>query len=100
MEHHRRAASCLAHIMADMTAPFHMMGMPGAEAKKILDPGGTGKVTGKTLIDEDIAGPGGFRIRDLDSTNGTYVRGERVSEAALCAGDEIMAGATRIGLGE
>lgn len=49
---------------------------------------------------EILAGPGGFRIRDLDSTNGTYVRGERVSEAALCAGDEIMAGATRIGLGE
>ncbi len=61
-------ASYLAHFMADMTAPFHMMGMPGAEAKKILDPGGTGKVTGKMLIGEDIAGPTGNGVEDWTKT--------------------------------
>lgn len=35
------------------------------------------------------------RLRDLQSTNGTFVNGERVAEAFLKHGDEILAGQTR-----
>jgi signal transduction histidine kinase len=37
-----------------------------------------------------------FILRDLDSTNGTFVNGRRVSEAMLRIGDEITAGLTQI----
>jgi DNA-binding NtrC family response regulator len=40
-------------------------------------------------------GPGGHRIRDLDSTNGTLVQGVKVSEAFLAQGCEIRIGNTR-----
>jgi len=36
--------------------------------------------------------PGACRVRDLNSTNGTWVNGRRVNEAALNDGDEITAG--------
>jgi len=40
-----------------------------------------------------MCGPGdGYRIEDLDSTNGTYVRGERVYSAQLYPGDHIQLG--------
>ncbi|MFN7993274.1 MAG: transglycosylase SLT domain-containing protein [Bryobacteraceae bacterium] len=35
---------------------------------------------------------GGFRIRDLDSTNGTYLNGERITEAGLQAPASIRLG--------
>jgi pSer/pThr/pTyr-binding forkhead associated (FHA) protein len=35
---------------------------------------------------------GSFRMRDLGSQNGTFVRGERVSEAALNSGDPVRVG--------
>ncbi len=35
---------------------------------------------------------GGFSIKDLNSNNGTYVNGERVSEARLQEGDRIQVG--------
>jgi len=35
---------------------------------------------------------GGFQMRDLGSQNGTFVRGERVSEAALKNGDPVRVG--------
>jgi pSer/pThr/pTyr-binding forkhead associated (FHA) protein len=34
----------------------------------------------------------GLRVKDLGSSNGTYVNGQRVSEAALKAGDRLMVG--------
>jgi pSer/pThr/pTyr-binding forkhead associated (FHA) protein len=34
------------------------------------------------------------RIRDLDSSNGTFVNGKRITEAELKSGDEIVAGKT------
>ena len=37
-------------------------------------------------------GAGGFRLRDLDSTNGTYVRGVRIVEAFLAPGATIGVG--------
>jgi pSer/pThr/pTyr-binding forkhead associated (FHA) protein len=41
--------------------------------------------------------PAGWSVRDLGSTNGTFVNGERiVSDRALRAGDEIKVGDTRL----
>jgi Protein of unknown function (DUF3662)/FHA domain len=36
------------------------------------------------------------RVRDLGSTNGTFVNGERVADRALCDGDELTFGNTRM----
>ena len=35
---------------------------------------------------------GGLELRDLDSTNGTFVNGERVETARLAPGDRIQVG--------
>jgi pSer/pThr/pTyr-binding forkhead associated (FHA) protein len=35
---------------------------------------------------------GGLEVRDLDSTNGTFVNGERVQAAQLASGDRIRIG--------
>lgn len=48
---------------------------------------------------EIYAGREGFRLRDLGSTNGTFLWGERISDSVLYAGDEFMVGSTRIVLG-
>ena len=39
---------------------------------------------------------GVFRIKDLNSSNGTFVNGRRVAELSLRDGDEIRLGATRL----
>jgi adenylate cyclase len=39
---------------------------------------------------------GGFLLRDLQSLNGTFIRGERVGEKRLDDGDEITMGSTRL----
>jgi ABC transport system ATP-binding/permease protein len=40
-----------------------------------------------------IATPsGGLEVRDLDSTNGTFVNGQRVDSAQLASGDRIQIG--------
>jgi transcriptional regulator with GAF, ATPase, and Fis domain len=38
----------------------------------------------------------GYQIRDLDSTNGTFVQGVRIASAHLAPGSEIQLGKTRI----
>ncbi len=38
------------------------------------------------------SGNGGFRLRDLGSQNGTFVRGERINEAPLSNGDPVRVG--------
>lgn len=43
-----------------------------------------------------VKGPEGFVIRDLGSTNGTFVNGRRVSERLLAPGDLIVLGDTRL----
>ena len=35
---------------------------------------------------------GGLELRDLDSTNGTFVNGQRVETARLASGDRIQVG--------
>jgi pSer/pThr/pTyr-binding forkhead associated (FHA) protein len=35
---------------------------------------------------------GGLEVRDLDSTNGTFVNGKRVQSAELASGDRIQIG--------
>jgi len=40
--------------------------------------------------------PSGFVVRDLDSTNGTFVNGEQIEERALESGDRIQVGANTI----
>jgi ABC transport system ATP-binding/permease protein len=35
---------------------------------------------------------GGLEVRDLDSTNGTFVNGQRVQSAELASGDRIQIG--------
>ena len=39
---------------------------------------------------------GRFRLRDLGSLNGTWVRGERIQDYVLADGDEVTLGATRM----
>ena len=39
---------------------------------------------------------GAFRVRDLKSTNGTYVNGERVARASLKDGDRLRVGAVEL----
>lgn len=41
---------------------------------------------------EIIAGPDGFRVRDVGSLNGTYVNRERIDEAPIGSGDELQIG--------
>jgi len=48
---------------------------------------------------EIIASSGGFVIRDLGSSNGTFVNGRPVSESPIYAGDEIVVGETKLVLG-
>ncbi len=45
---------------------------------------------------EIVVEQSGYLIRDLDSTNGTFVQGVRVSSAHLAPGSEIQLGKTRI----
>src|SRR5687768_5093447 len=45
---------------------------------------------------EISADPNGFRLRDLGSTNGTYVDGLRMIDGYLNSGSRITAGLTRI----
>ena len=37
-------------------------------------------------------GDGGLEVRDLESTNGTYVNGSRVERALLSSGDKVQVG--------
>ena len=48
---------------------------------------------------EIIGSREGFRIHDVGSANGTFLRGKRITDAALYAGDEIALGSTRIVIG-
>jgi hypothetical protein len=45
-----------------------------------------------------IAVPGGWKLQDLGSRNGTWVNGIKVAEALVAAGDRIIIGATTLKL--
>jgi pSer/pThr/pTyr-binding forkhead associated (FHA) protein len=49
---------------------------------------------------ELVASGDGFVIRDLGSSNGTFVNGQPVTESPLYVGDEVVVGTTKIVLGE
>jgi hypothetical protein len=61
-------------------------------------------VNGLAVNDPDVSrqhalivpGAGGHVIHDLNSTNGTWVNGERVAQKALSSGDSIVIGATTL----
>ena len=48
---------------------------------------------------EILASAQGFLLRDLKSTNGTFLRGQRIAEQRLFLGDEITLGKTRLTFG-
>jgi len=48
---------------------------------------------------EILASAQGLLLRDLKSTNGTFVRGQRIAEQRLFLGDEITLGKTRLTFG-
>ena len=43
-----------------------------------------------------VAGIGSFSIKDLESQNGTFVNGQRITEQSLKDGDQIVIGDTKI----
>jgi len=49
---------------------------------------------------EIVISEGSFTLRDLGSANGTFLNGERIDEAAVYQGDEIVAGSTRLIINE
>jgi pSer/pThr/pTyr-binding forkhead associated (FHA) protein len=64
-----------------------------------------GRVEGDLVLDdkgisrkhcEIVKGEGGFLLRDLGSSNGTLVNGEKVSERRLADGDKIRLGAVTL----
>ena len=45
---------------------------------------------------EFLRTPGGFRVRDVGSLNGTYVNRDRIDEVVLQGGDEVQIGKFRL----
>lgn len=88
-----------AHALLDIT-------YPNGEAKRVLMTGTTsiGRGNHNALIFPDdrvsnnhaviAVNPEGFLIRDLGSTNGTYVNGKRITEQWLYIGDSIQIGSS------
>ena len=74
-----------AGMVIELAQPTIHIGRTSADVT-LSDP----KVSG--LHCEMRLGSGGFRLRDLDSTNGTYVRGVRIVEAYLTPGATIGVG--------
>ncbi|MBM3294945.1 MAG: FHA domain-containing protein [Candidatus Aminicenantes bacterium] len=70
------------------------IGRAGDNAVPLSDP----VVSGRHA--EIVAQEDGFLLRDLGSSNGTFVNGQAVTETPLYAGDEIVVGTTRLVLGE
>jgi two-component system cell cycle response regulator len=51
-------------------------------------------VSARHCVVEADGDAGGFRVADLDSRNGTFVNGEKVTERSLVEGDKIFVGET------
>lgn len=69
---------------------------PGA-APKVVPLGGHGVVLGRGANAEVLADDGSWSIRDLGSTNGTFLNGAKVTRPTpLAVGDQVRVGKTRL----
>lgn len=79
----------------DAPSPFSCRILPGS-IKTIGRAPGADFVVDASLVSRVhcrlSAGASGLEVVDLDSTNGTYVNGRRVSRSALQAGDRLGIG--------
>lgn len=73
-----------------LTGPVTVIGR-GSEADVVLDDPGVSRRHAELRLAE-----GGATVRDLGSTNGTWVDGERVGTAHLSDGSTVSVGRTRI----
>jgi hypothetical protein len=67
--------SYFAHYMADMSAAFHIFGMPAAEAIALIN-------SGKVVIGEDISGPTGNGAEDWTKTAGYWYDAYKANNTA------------------
>jgi adenylate cyclase len=72
-------------------AAFNSIGRHPDNTIQILD-----RIISKEHAQIQRLGDGRYLLRDLGSLNGTYIRGERVSEHVLRDSDEIALGSTRL----
>lgn len=72
-------------------AAFNSIGRHPDNTIQILD-----RIISKEHAQIQRTPDGRYLLRDLGSLNGTYIRGERVSEQILHDGDEIALGSTRL----
>jgi adenylate cyclase len=72
-------------------AAFNSIGRHPDNTIQILD-----RIISKEHAQIQRTPEGRYLLRDLGSLNGTYIRGERVSEHILTDGDEISLGSTRL----
>ncbi|HEY3807072.1 MAG TPA: adenylate/guanylate cyclase domain-containing protein [Kofleriaceae bacterium] len=72
-------------------AAFNTIGRHPENTIQVLD-----RIISKNHAQIQRAADGRFLLRDLGSLNGTFLRGERVSERFLLDGDEVTMGSTRI----
>jgi adenylate cyclase len=72
-------------------AAFNSIGRHPDNTIQILD-----RIISKEHAQIQRLGDGRYLLRDLGSLNGTYIRGERVSEHVLRDADEIALGSTRL----
>jgi len=43
-----------------------------------------------------VSDPGGYRVKDVGSLNGTYVNRQRIDDVVLANGDEVQIGKYRL----
>jgi adenylate cyclase len=72
-------------------AAFNTIGRHPENTIQVLD-----RIISKNHAQIQRAADGRFLLRDLGSLNGSFLRGERVSERYLLDGDEVTMGSTRI----
>jgi len=104
------ACACTISPSAATTAGPRLVGMQGAYMGKIFDITGTEVTIGRgaenavALVDDNTASrhhasiiiqSGAYSIRDMGSSNGTFVNGAKITEQALKPGDEVQVGSTR-----